>query len=150
MRHLRPLGIAAHVTQAGLCRLYDVVLSFGYLVLEYARIRDAPNSDSTDVHACNLLIGLVEKRWSDADQEACIASLILNPFYHTEPLADHPQLNPMGCRILFSRLYERMMGASAPPEFDAELVEYLNKTGRYADMTAVANFVRVDASRQVC
>jgi hypothetical protein len=40
VRLLRPLAIAANVTQSSACRLDQVLLTFGFLVMQYTALTD--------------------------------------------------------------------------------------------------------------
>lgn len=44
--HLDPLAVAANITQASFCRLDEVLLTFGYLVMQYQQMQ---------VHLSNFL-----------------------------------------------------------------------------------------------
>lgn len=75
-RHLEPLAIAANVTQAAFCCLDTVLLTFGFLVMQYKRM-----SDEGDRIASHSIISSLEKRWMAADQDIFIAAVIVNPFF---------------------------------------------------------------------
>ena len=53
-RHLEPLAIAANITQASFCRLDEVLLTFGYLVMQYQKMQ----TDADDAAACASIIVL--------------------------------------------------------------------------------------------
>ncbi|GLB43960.1 putative protein of unknown function (DUF 659) [Lyophyllum shimeji] len=84
-RHLRPLAIAANVVQAAFCRVDQVLLTFGYLVMQYRAM-----TDEDDAVGCNAIVQSIERRWAKADQEVFIAAVILNPLYQTTPFAQLP------------------------------------------------------------
>ena len=56
-RHLEPLAIAANITQASFCRLDEVLLTFGYLVMQYQKMQ----TDADDAAACASIIASIEK-----------------------------------------------------------------------------------------
>ena len=74
--HLEPLAIAANVTQTASCRLDTVLLTFGFLVMQYQKL-----TDIDDLTASTSIISSLEKRWMAADQDIFIATVIVNSFY---------------------------------------------------------------------
>lgn len=74
---LEPLAVASRVTQATVCHLDQVLLTFGYLIMQYQELLN----DSADVPGAYSVIASIEKRWKAADQELFIAAVLLNPFY---------------------------------------------------------------------
>jgi hypothetical protein len=61
-RHLEPLAIATNVTQASFCRLDQVLLTFGHLVMQYKSL-----TDPEDTVGCAAIIESIEARWAIAD-----------------------------------------------------------------------------------
>lgn len=90
--HLEPLAIVANITQASFCRLDEVLLTFGYLVMQYQKMQ----TDADDVAACASIIASIEKQWAVSDQEIFVAAVLLNPFYRNTPFAPLSFLNNAG------------------------------------------------------
>ncbi|KAI0310539.1 hypothetical protein OF83DRAFT_1070358 [Amylostereum chailletii] len=146
VRHLEPLAISANVTQATVCRLDEVLLTFGWLVMKYTTMRTL---DPEDYTACTAIISSLEKRWSNAVQEPFIAAVILNPFYQTRPFRPLPALNRMNTRVMMERLYQRIMRENPPPAFVNELAQYLSHQGIYEDIERGVSFELRDAQENV-
>ena len=98
--NLEPLAIAANVTQAAFCRLDTVLLTFGFLVMQYEQ-----TTDEADCTASKSIISSLEKRWMAADQDIFIATVIVNPFFRADPFARHPRFVVAGIIELLARLY---------------------------------------------
>lgn len=73
VRYLEPLAIAANITQAAHCHLYDVLLCFGMLYCQYSQL------PSTEASMMNGILSSIGRRWDKSDQEIFVASLILHP-----------------------------------------------------------------------
>lgn len=73
--HLAPLAIAANVTQSTHCRLDEVLLIFGTLVMEYCKL-----TDPDDIPVRDALMSSIERQWEKSDQDVFVACIILNPF----------------------------------------------------------------------
>jgi hypothetical protein len=73
--HLEPLAIAANITQASFCHLYQVLMTFGHLIMQY---RFITNPEDTVGYA--TIIKSIEAHWATADQDIFIVAVILNPF----------------------------------------------------------------------
>jgi hypothetical protein len=130
-RHLRPLAIAANVIQASFCRLDTVLLTFGYLVMQYTQMME---TDNTDSEGCHAIINSIEKRWGKADQELFIAAVLLNPYYWSVPFSPLRFLSYAGIDVLLDRLWVRVFRKPVPLEFNAHVREYLTNTGIYVDL----------------
>ena len=100
--HLEPLAIAANVTQAAFCRLDTVLLTFGFLVMQYQKM-----TGKADRVASHSIILSLEKRWMAADQDIFIATVIVNPFFRAGPFGRHPRFVVSGIIELLERLYTR-------------------------------------------
>ena len=145
VRHLRPLGIAANITQSSFCRVDTVLLTFGHLVATYRKM-----NDPEDLPGCNAIIKSIERRWSKADQEIFIAAVILNPFYQTSPFAQIPQLRTAEIIAMTTRLWKRFFRTDAPPNFALDLLDYLGKKGEYKNLDIMLNVERNRADKIVC
>lgn len=145
VRHLRPLGIAANVTQASFCRIDTVLLTFGHLVSTYLEM-----TDPDDLPGCQAIIDSIERRWSKADQEIFIATVIINPFYQTAPFSLIPQFRTAEILSLMIRLWKRLIRTDPPPSFAQELMEFIGKRGDYASLDIICNVERNRAEQDVC
>lgn len=145
-RNLEPLAVAANITQASFCRLDEVLLTFGYLVMQYRRMR----ADEGDAAACDSIIASIEKRWAVSDQEIFVAAVLLNPFYRNSPFAPLQFLNNAGIRSLFVALWKRFYRESPPDSFYTEISDYLGETGLFENLRNEVNAALVVADRQVC
>ena len=105
-RHLEPLAITANITQATQCRLYQVLLTFSFLVSEYLEKIHAGDNDE-----CKAIISSLESRWAKADQELFIASVVVNPFYCTTPFTKIPALNNAGIHMLLEYMWEHLFSS---------------------------------------
>lgn len=145
-RHLEPLAIAANITQASFCRLDEVLLTFGYLVMQYQKMQ----TDADDAAACASIIASIEKRWAVSDQEIFVAAVLLNPFYRNTPFAPLSFLNNAGIRSLFVALWKRFYRENPPDSFYTEISDYLGETGIFENLKSEVNAALVVADRQVC
>jgi hypothetical protein len=143
-RHLEPLAIAANITQASFCRLDEVLLTFGFLVMQYQAM-----TDPDDLVGCAAVIASIERRWAKADQEIFIAAIILNPFYQSAPLAPLPFLNNAGISALLRRLWQRFYVNPPPADFFIHLNDYLRGTGFFKNLQAQCQIKLVQADREV-
>jgi len=60
--HLKLLAIAVNITQAAFCRLDTVLLTFGFLVMQYQQM-----ADEDDYITSASIISCLEKCWMAAD-----------------------------------------------------------------------------------
>ncbi|KZP34710.1 hypothetical protein FIBSPDRAFT_971865, partial [Athelia psychrophila] len=132
-RHLEPLAIASNITQASFCRLDTVLLTFGFLMMQYRAM-----TDEADLDASAAIMESIEKRWAVADQEVFMATVIVNPFYQTRPFALLHYFNNAGVARLLGNLWLRFYSHEAPREFYSELTAYLTHRGRYATRDSLA------------
>lgn len=132
-RYLEPLAIAANITQASFCRMDQVLLTFGYLILQYAQPVMADDPIARDA-----IINSIEKRWSKADQELFIASVLINPFYRSAPFTEHHTFSYAGQRSLFSRLWTRFNNSTGtllpPSEFLSQADDFIRGSGTYSEL----------------
>jgi hypothetical protein len=146
-RHLEPLAIASRVTQGCFCRLDEVLLTFGYLVMQYREMNDA---DMDDLEGTQPIINSIEQRWAKADQELFIASVIINPLYQSTPFAPLSFLNNAGIHALFAHLWKRFYCSdSIPDDFHPAITDYLAHKGIFLNLKATCLRVAVDAERKV-
>ncbi|KAF5350685.1 hypothetical protein D9756_008505 [Leucocoprinus leucothites] len=130
-RHLRPLGAAAGAVQAAFCCLDTVLLTFGYLVHTNTNMMETYAEDQT---ACTEIIKSLELRWSKADQEPFIASLILNPLYQLIPFSETAGLHPAKALGLMKHLYRRFFDADPPVAFSMDIMNYLERRNNFATL----------------
>ncbi|KAF8491218.1 hypothetical protein F5888DRAFT_1581643, partial [Russula emetica] len=74
--HLEPLVVANNIAQSAHCRLDQVLLMFGLLVMKYTDLKLREPNDAT---ACDAILNSLEMRWANADQDVFIAAVLLNP-----------------------------------------------------------------------
>lgn len=142
--HLEPLAIAANVTQAAFCRLDTVLLTFGFLVMQYRQM-----TDKDDHIASVSIISSLEKRWMAADQDIFIAAVIVNPFFRAVPFDRNPRFVVAGIIDLLGSLYTRFFWEAPPPVFGSELREYLMAEGQYVALRATCIRHETMAQEQV-
>jgi len=139
-RHLEPLAIATNITWASFCRLDQVLLTFGHLVMQYKSM-----TDPEDVVGCTAIIESIEACWATADQEIFMAAVILNPFYQSTLQF----LTNARIQSLLTHLWEHFYHTVPPPEFHKQTIGYLNRTGLFADLRSVCNIAQVVAQQEV-
>jgi hypothetical protein len=88
--------------QAAFCRLDTVLIMFGYLQHIYS---DMWFMSPEDKHACETIPDSLESRWSKADQEPFIASIIVNPLYQLTPFSKYSGLHLASALGLLKQLY---------------------------------------------
>ncbi|KAF6748208.1 hypothetical protein DFP72DRAFT_820612, partial [Ephemerocybe angulata] len=146
VRHLRPLAIATNTLQSVACRLDTVLLTFGFLAMQFTALKNPitnPEFDHDD-GACNRILASLEKRWAKADQDIFIGALILNPLHKWSDLFDGIFSNAgVGSRL--RALWVRFFGESCPPAFDQEVRDYLRRSGRYRFIDSEITIEETDA-----
>lgn len=107
----------------------DVLLTFGWLVMEYAVMEEETPEDQ---EALNVLIDSIELRWAKADQDVFIAAVILNPFLKLEPFCDgQSRFCTAAVHDLFSQLWQHFFEEGAPEDLYAETEQYLRGGGKF-------------------
>ncbi|KAI0762362.1 hypothetical protein C8Q74DRAFT_1206355, partial [Fomes fomentarius] len=81
--HLKPLAIAANISQSSSHRPDQVVITFTFL-FKYFKGLTPPE----DLPIRTAVTKSLEKRWSKADQDVFIAAVILNPYLKLCPFRD--------------------------------------------------------------
>lgn len=128
-QHLRPLAIAVNVVQAAFCRIDQVLLTFGYLTMNYKTMMA---NDPDNIEGPTAIISSIEKRWGKADQEVFISAVILNPLYQSRPFGMLSFLNFAGISNLLKQLWERVFsGDDVPREFYSNLTDYFAENGMF-------------------
>lgn len=105
--------------------------------------------DPEDEEGCAAIMDSIENRWQKADQELFIAAVILNPFFRTSTFAPLPFLNNAGIHSLLRSLWIRFYSTQPPPEFHAQVTDYLNGTGFFQNLQMQCGIVQVAADRLV-
>ncbi|KDQ55684.1 hypothetical protein JAAARDRAFT_208479 [Jaapia argillacea MUCL 33604] len=128
--HLQPLAVAANVTQGARCRLDQVLMTFGLLVMHFRKLPDA------DDQAIQIaVIKSLELRWSKCDQDVFIASVVLNPFYRISVFKTTHIFTLAGLSALITRLWIRFFPAiSTPTSLIKDFTAYMLGKDEYADM----------------
>lgn len=126
---LRPLAVAANITQAVDTRLDHIVIAMGSLYHAYTR-PGVPELTSTVI--CQSL----EKRWAKSDHDAFLAAVYFNPFYRIHLFnQEEPALRPLGMYTMLKRLFARvfpgeiLLGAA----FMQANASYADGKGRFSD-----------------
>lgn len=113
---LEPLSIAANITQGSHTRLDHVLLTLGNLYRIY--------TDPTLDHGIRAgILGSLEKRWKQADQEVFIVALLLNPYLRGQcfnPLA----LTERALYTIVERVFERLFSVPADLNFLKAFSDY--------------------------
>jgi hypothetical protein len=143
--HLQPLAIAANVTQAAFCRLDTVLLTFGFLIMQYQQM-----TDEADDVASTSIISSLEKRWAAADQDIFIATVIVNPFFQAHPFGRHSRFVVGGIIDLLEHLYTRFFQERPPFMFGTELRDYLTAEGQYSALHTTCLRHKALAQEQAC
>jgi len=121
-----PLAIAANITQSAHCRLDEVLITFGKLVMEYQKLEDPIE---TDIKAA--LLSSIEKWWEKFNQDVFVAAVILNPFYKILPFKHVPTLVSHGVIYsLFLRLWKQFYSSEnkVPNDLYEFTQQYLSNT----------------------
>jgi hypothetical protein len=126
---LEPLAIAANITQASFCHFDTVLLTFGFLLMQYWQM-----TDDEDLDAAAAMMESIERCWAVANQQIFIAAVIVNLFYQGRPFAQLYFLNNAGIYALLGHLWTCFYQTQAPQEFHTELTEYLTHLGRYVSL----------------
>lgn len=143
--HLEPLAVAANITQASFCRLDQVLMTFGYLVMQYINMTDAKDQKGRDA-----ILQSIEAHWARADQEIFIAAVILNPFFQSTPFAAHRCFTNAGIHSMIDRLWKQFYdGSEPPPELHQQTRDYLNRTGFFEDLDSQIKIATIAAEREV-
>jgi hypothetical protein len=131
--HLEPLAIAANVTQSAFCRVDEVLLTFGALTMEYRSLRDNRGGDQI---ACDAILGSLEKRWRNTDQDIFIAAVILNPFFKHKPFKPLNRFRPTCIYQLFITLWNRFFPEEVAPTVNLyrNVIDYLRETGDFSPL----------------
>jgi hypothetical protein len=144
--HLEPLAVANNIAQSSHCRLDQVLLMFGLLVMKY---NDLKLREPDDAAACNAILGSLEKRWANADQDVFIAAVLLNPIHKAAPFVKSTKFTAVAIYSLFSRLWTRFYNESIPDKFFHELKDYFEESGQYEDLKVWIPALRQRATEQV-
>ena len=144
-RHLKPLAIAANISQAAQIHLYQILLIWGLLHLRYSQLVAAD-----DLPVRTAITNALEAHWKKADQDAFIAALILNPFHKIRPLKAQNSFTLGGVYALLSRLWERFYTERVPVvELWDDVRAYLTESDHFADMQRWQEPVRARAEATV-
>lgn len=87
-----------------------------------------------DSVARDAIINSIEARWAKSDQEVFVATILVNPFYRTQPFVPLPCFNQAQIRVLFTRLYHRFYTAQPPAIFIQHTYDFLIGKGQFNDL----------------
>ena len=134
MHILEPLTVAAKLTQGDGCHMDQVLLTLGYLVMQY--LKRLVGHDDKPGAAAN--IASIEKWWATADKEVFIAAVILNPFFKTTPFSNHISFTHAGIHLLpecpWLCFFSGSCDMAVPLELDIQVTNYLDGTGIWVDL----------------
>jgi hypothetical protein len=142
--HLEPLAIATNITQASFCRLDQVLMTFGHLIMQYKSVMDPE-----DLVGCTTIIESIEARLATADQEIFIAAMVLNPFYQSTLFAALQFLTNAGIQSMLGHLWQHFFQTEPPPEFHQQITGYLQGTDLFKDLKSACAIAQVAAHREV-
>jgi hypothetical protein len=143
--HLEPLAIATNVTQSSLCRLDEVLLTFGTL---YRHFISLTHGDDATIRTA--VISSLEKRWYASDQEIFIASVLLNPFYCAEPFSKtHYSFSKSSIQLLLSTLWRRFYKAEPPTNLWDSYMEYTEFRGPFEMLKEATTHMKMQMERKV-
>jgi hypothetical protein len=138
------LAIAANVVQDSFCRLDQVLLTFGFLLMQYHD--EKMNEDPAGRDA---IIASIEARWAKSDQQIFVCAVLVNPFYRTTPFASLSCFNHAQIRVLLTRLYIRFYGQPVDPLFMTHAFDFLNGTGFFKHLDSQIIYEIEAAAREV-
>ena len=127
--HLRPLALAANITQATFCRLDQVLLTFGHLYMIFYQLHEP-----VDRPAQKAVLESLEKRWAASDQDIFIAAVYLNPFIKNVPFnSTLERFVPIQKVQLLEGLYNRFLPNHPIPQHEiwSNLMDYEGDKGVY-------------------
>ena len=131
---LKLLVVAAKLTQGDVCHMDQILLTLGYLSMQYMKLL----KDHKDRPGATAIINSVKKQWAAADQEVFIATVVLNPFFKTTPFTNHIPLTNAGIHTLLEHLWLCFFGEQnatvAPLKCDTQIADYLTGTGVWVDL----------------
>jgi len=137
-RYLEPLAIAANVVQESFCRLDQVLLTFGFLLMQYRN--EKMNEDPVGRDA---IIASIEAPWDKSDQEVFVCYRTL-PFNSSLPCFNYTQI-----RLLLTRLYVRFYGVQPEPLFMTHAYDFLNSKGIFQGLDSQIKYEMEVAAREV-
>jgi hypothetical protein len=133
------------MTQSAICRLDEVLFTFGWLYMEFSKLTDTVDKDIK-----KAVLASIEKRWDKCDQEVFLAAAMLNPFIGTSAFKPLPFLNVIGIISLFSRLYKRFFGSEPPADvMMSNVKDYFNNWGIFQGFPTMKNAILIQAATVV-
>ncbi|TFK24427.1 hypothetical protein FA15DRAFT_592446 [Coprinopsis marcescibilis] len=148
VRHLCPLAIATNMLQSVSCRLDTVLITFGFLYMQFTKMKQELGATDEDIAACERVINSIEKCWAKADQAIFIAAVILNPFYPFTIFQGANFLSMAGTIKLFQDLWTRFFREDPPTELDLEVMDFISGTGVYQQLAMMVNLEEAAAIKQ--
>jgi len=123
-RYLEPLAIAANIIQGSFCRMDQVLLTFGFLVMQYWN-----EKMDQDPVGHDAILNSIEAHWNKSDQEVFIGAVLVNPFYRSTPFTPLALFNKAHIWVLFTKLYCQFFRAFPPAEFIEHAYDFLEGKG---------------------
>ncbi|QRV88198.1 hypothetical protein RhiJN_16216 [Ceratobasidium sp. AG-Ba] len=120
---LRPLAVAANITQEADTHLDDVLIAMCNLYYAYSHRNDIPKE------ICAVAQDSLCTRWSKVDHDPFIGTIYVNPLYRYHLFnPNEPELRPMSLYIILKRLFLRFF-----PEDQFRAGEFMQANAMYAD-----------------
>ena len=94
--YLEPLAIAANIIQGSFYRMDQVLLTFGFLVMQYWN-----EKMDQDPVGHDAILNSIEAHWNKYDQEVFIGAVLVNPFYQSTPFTQLALFNEAHIWVLF-------------------------------------------------
>ncbi|KAF7794103.1 hypothetical protein EIP86_005233, partial [Pleurotus ostreatoroseus] len=140
-RHLRPLALAANMSQAVHIRPDQILLIFVMLYIRFGEFRD---QDEASMRIA--MLAAIEARWEKVDQDVFIGAVILNPFHRTRPFKPLQIFTVGGTFTLLERLWKRFFPRQELPiSFWREVKDYLSQADDFTQMQSYAKQISHDA-----
>ncbi len=136
---LKPLGVAANLTQGSDTRLDHVLLTLGQL---YWRFQSA----DIDEAVRGRVLGSLEARWKAADQDVFILALFLNPYIRGDCFNGNA-LPPLRLIQIARTAFKRFFRQDTDSAFIKALTTYSKRQGTYSPTNLLLKDFKDDATR---
>jgi hypothetical protein len=128
--HLEPLAIASNLTQSTFCRLDDVFITFGFLLIQFTKL-----TSPQDNQIRSALLASLNKRWEKADRIPFILATFLNPFLRIRPFSLTNKITTQAkIEGLIEDAWRRFYNEEPPLELIVQVEEYFQNTGSFEDL----------------
>jgi hypothetical protein len=132
--HLEPLAIASNLTQSTFCRLDDVFITFGFLLIQFSKL-----STPQDNEVRAALLASLNKRWEKSDRVPFILATFLNPFLRIRPFNLANKITTQAkIEGLIEDAWRRFYNEEPPMELIIQVEDYFHNTGTFEDLALAA------------